>query len=236
MAKTRLLLAESDYDIHAECMEYFQLYDFDIQGTATLKAMHEELSAAHYDVLILDLGLPDGNALSALESIRQQFGLDLGIVVTAVRGELDDRIEGLQSGADSYLVKPVNPREIRAVIKLLLQRVWASTENSCVATSWRLIPAARQLFLPDGACIALTGAQSHLLRCLIQARGQIVSRQGISKSFGKCHQQADGRWLDSMVSRLRQKVADASDLALPISTFRNMGYAFSAPCQIEPTT
>ena len=227
MNEARLLLVEDNEDIRTEWIDYLPLYGFVIQGAGSLESMHMALSTGHFDLLILDLGLPDGDALSAVELLRARFGLALGIIITTARGEIEDRVEGLSCGADSYLVKPVNPRELKATIQQLLKRLHSPSEPSTSPTSWRLVPAACLLFSPDGTRISLTGAESVFIQCLLQANGDTVSRNRIAKALGKQPDSVDGRWLDPMVSRLRHKVNSASQCALPVTTFRNRGFAFA---------
>lgn len=180
------------------------------------------------DVLVLDLGLPDGDGLGAARQVRERQGLKLGIVIVTVRGHVEDRIAGFSVGADAYLVKPVNPRELKAVIDQLFVRL-KSAENKPSGAGWQLDATTLQLRCPKGMGIALTGSEARLLTHLFNMPGEVVSREELCKDLPPGGAADETRRLDTLVSRLRTKVELANGVELPIKTFRNLGYAFTGP-------
>ncbi|MFN9475861.1 response regulator transcription factor, partial [Acidovorax sp.] len=150
MPKIHVLIVEDAPDLRLELVDYLQFKGFHAQGVGSISAMQASLRAALWHVVVLDLGLPDGDGMDAARWVRAHSGQSVGLVMATARGQLDDRIDGLGAGADAYLVKPVEPRELQAVIERLASRL--------SVTGWRIAPGRRQLMAPNGLAVALTGA------------------------------------------------------------------------------
>jgi DNA-binding response OmpR family regulator len=225
MDATRILVIEDAHDLLEETVDYLRFHGFDAHGADSVRAMTARLEREPWHVLVLDLGLPDGDGLAAAREIRARRGLELGIVMTTARGQAEDRIAGVEAGADSYLVKPVNPRELRAVVERLAARV-APARNKGGTPVWQLDTATLTLSCPGGATVALTGAESRLLARLLRTPGEPVARNLLCQSLAPGGAPEDTRRLDSLVSRLRTKVEQETGHVLPVHTFRNLGYAF----------
>lgn len=224
MKPIRILVVEDAADIREELIDYLRFYDFEVQGAENVAALKAQLERETWDLLVLDLGLPDGDGLTMAQQLRAERGLALGIVMVTARGQAEDRIAGLNAGADTYLVKPVNPRELKAVIDRLAARLRA---DRTPAPSWHLDPETLQLNTPAGKAVPLTGAEARLMSCLLAQPGEIIGRDRLYREINPRAHLIDSRSLDSLLSRLRSKVENQTGMALPVQTFRNLGYRFA---------
>ena len=227
--RPRVLVVEDEPDLRAELVDFLQFYGIDAQGVGDIAAMRGQLQQQTWDVLVLDLGLPDGDGLAAARRVRDSFKLALGMVIVTARGHVEDRIAGLTAGADSYLVKPVNPRELKAVIDQILTRLSHTPPEApalAAAACWHLDLRTLQLISPDRRATDLTGTEARLVEYLMKAGGTTVSRDALCRQLAMGLTLDDTRRLDTRISRLRKKVADATGNELPIKTFRTQGYAF----------
>ncbi|MDD3519422.1 MAG: response regulator transcription factor [Chromatiales bacterium] len=226
MNPTRVLVIEDAADIREELVDYLRFQGCDAAGVESVADMRASLEAHTWDVLVLDLGLPDGDGLAVARELRSQRGLQLGIVIVTARGHTEDRIAGLSAGADTYLVKPVNPRELKAVIDQLALRL-RETPPESPPDGWRLDEPTLTLHCPGGMSVSLTGTEARILTRLFESRGQPVSRPELCRYLAPSSPQDDTRRLDTLISRLRSKVERETGVALPLNTFRSVGYAFN---------
>jgi DNA-binding response OmpR family regulator len=229
VSRPRVLIVEDASALRAELVDFLQFYGIDAQGVGDIAGMLDKLQRQAWDVLVLDLGLPDGDGLAAARRVRDAFKLSLGMVIVTARGHVEDRIAGFAAGADSYLVKPVNPRELKAVIDQILTRVSQQpTASPALASAggWHLDLLTLQLISPSKRATGLTGTEARLVEHLIRAEGRTVSRDELCRELAVGLSLEDTRRLDTRMSRLRTKVADSTGAEPPIKTFRNFGYAF----------
>ncbi|HMK91131.1 MAG TPA: response regulator [Methylocystis sp.] len=227
-----ILLVEDD----AEIGELISRYLGDNQiGVTVVKSgaeMDAALSGRPFDLVILDINLPGEDGLSICRRMRANSAQPI-IIVTA-RGEDVDKIIGLELGADDYLAKPFNPRELLARIRSVLRR--SSAAESASATQrrqvyrfagWSLDLASRELVSPQGAKIATTGAEFDLLHALCEHPNRVLTRdQLISLTHGPMAGPFE-RSIDTLVSRLRQKIEQDAKNPKLIQTVRSEGYMFS---------
>ncbi len=219
MPKIHVLVVEDAPDLRLELVDYLQFKGYHAEGVGSIGAMQASLRAAPWHVVVLDLGLPDGDGMDAARWVRAHSGQSVGLVMATARGRLDDRIDGLGAGADAYLVKPVEPRELQAVIERLASRL--------SGTGWRIAPGSRQLLAPNGLAVPLTGAEALVLERLLAVRPHKLTREELNAVLGPGGDPGDTRRLDTLISRLRSKVQAETQLALPVQTFRNQGFAFA---------
>ncbi len=223
---TRVLVIEDTTDLREELVDYLHFRGYTVQGVGSLAAMHALLGSTEpWHVLVLDLGLPDGDGTLAAQQLRQSVGLDVGIVMVTARGQLEDRLLGLHSGADAYLVKPVDLRELCAVIDRLALRVAAQLATPLAAT-WQVLRDQHLLQCPNGCEVPLTGSECLVLAHLLTCRGQVVSRDVLEAMFTAGSSANEMRKFDSLLSRLRSKVLEQAGVELPVRTYRSQGYAF----------
>lgn len=185
------------------------------------------------ELIVLDLMLPEMNGLQITEQIRLKH--DTPIVMLTALSETDDKVVGLRAGADDYLAKPFSTPELIARIEAVTRRAkFASNRPGDVMlrfVGWTLNPLSRELLNPDRVRIVLTSAEFDLLRVLCCHAGTVMSRDKLMRlSQGRQVEPYD-RSVDTLISRIRQKIElepDAPDL---IKTVRNGGYMFAAPVE-----
>lgn len=186
-------------------------------------ALDTALASNDPDILLLDLGLPGEDGLSIARRIRRRHPR-LGIVMITGRGQVRDRLQGFQEGADLYFVKPVDMRELEAAIRSLHRRL---VPPEPVAGGWSLVAHRSALRSPGGAEVPLTHNEHLFLTRLLQQHGEPVERDELMRALGYAPDPQGAHRLETLVSRLRHKVrAKAPEEALPIRARHGCGYAF----------
>jgi DNA-binding response OmpR family regulator len=168
------------------------------------------------DIAILDLMLPDGSGLDAAAQLRQHVPR-AGVIVLTARGAIQDRVQGLNGGADHYLVKPFRLLELAAIIDALLRRLGGG---------WRIAFQQRELIGPDGYRSTLSATEMVLFELLCASPGQVVSRRALIAGLGEDWRNFDERRLDQLISRLRRRWRDGCGQELPLKTEHRKGYSF----------
>lgn len=235
--ETRLLIVDDDADIRALTASFLAQHGFRVDTAADGAAMRQAMANARYDAIVLDIMMPGEDGLSILRSLDRVGGP--AVVMLSVIGTDVDRIVGLELGADDYLAKPVNPRELLARIRSVLRRMRGDRAGPIVAhapstariyhrfAGWRLDAAGRQLFDPDDILVNLSDGEFRLLLALVEHPRRVLSRdQLLDWSRGPDAAPYD-RAIDVQMSRLRRKLARATDDEL-VRTVRNEGYLFTA--------
>jgi two-component system OmpR family response regulator len=225
-----ILLVEDDVEIGELISRYLKSNELNVVCSRDGAAMDAALGESPFDLIILDLNLPGEDGLSICRRLRAERNVPI-IIVTA-RNEDIDKILGLEMGADDYLAKPFNPRELLARIRSVLRRATQpipvdSPRETYRFSGWTVDLAARDLVSPENAKVALTGAEFDLLHALCEHPNRVLSRDQL---IGLTHGPTEGpfeRSIDTLVSRLRQKIeSDAKNPRL-IQTVRSEGYIFS---------
>jgi DNA-binding response OmpR family regulator len=219
MQSTTVLLVEDDADLRAEVKDYLVAEGFKVLEAGSLRATFEILHAQQVQLMVLDASLPDGNALTALPEIRRST--ECPIVMMTAWGQLPQRLQGLQHGADYYLVKPVPLAELCAVLSSLLRR-------SAAKVSWVSNTITRELMAPNGKSIQLTSSEWAFVQLLRQSPGKVIHRQELVLSLGHEPEDYDSRRMDTLLQRLRKKAEQAGLGALPLHTRHGLGYVWEA--------
>jgi len=238
MDAIRLLLIEDDADIRALTEEFLTREGYEILALETGRGLGQHMAAFQPQLVILDIMLPGDDGLTLCRRLRQESTVPI-MMLTAKSADVD-KIVGLELGADDYLTKPFNPRELLARIRALLRRAaTAATPGATLSLSPRKGFAGlvididgRQLETAGGTGVPLTTAEFDLLVCLVQHPRRVLSRdQLLDWTRGRRADPLD-RTIDVTVSRLRSKLAAlAPAAAQAITTVRNGGYLFSAPVE-----
>jgi two-component system OmpR family response regulator len=191
--------------------------------------MRDAMAKVEYDLIVLDLMLPDEDGLVLCRRIRKTS--DVPVIILTARGEAMERIVGLEVGADDYVVKPFEPRELVARIQAILRRVRRETPGTPGQISfgqWRLNMTARHLIAEDGTVVVLSNAEFRLLNAFLAAPGRVLSRDYLmDASMGKSADLYD-RGIDVLISRLRQRLGDDVKVPKLIRTIRGEGYMFDS--------
>jgi two-component system, OmpR family, response regulator len=231
-----LLIVDDDPEIRDLLARYLRRQGFRVDLAADGRAMARQLEAGRFDLVVLDLMLPGEDGLSLCRRLRATSSLPV-IMLTAM-GEETDRIVGLEMGADDYLAKPFNPRELLARIRAVLRRAHgvpppATAEPSAALAfaGWRLDVGRRELRDQDGVLVPLTSGEFDLLLAFAERPQRVLNRDQLLDLTRGRSAQAFDRSIDVQLSRLRRKIeADPKDPQL-IKTVRGGGYMLSAPVE-----
>ncbi|WP_236166258.1 response regulator [Pseudomonas juntendi] len=227
---TTLLVVDDDDEIRELLCDYLADAGYNVLEAADGEQMRAQLARHTVDLVVLDLMLPGEDGLSLCRQLQAKPGL--AVIMLSAKGSTLDRIIGLEVGADDYLAKPFEPRELIARIKAVLrrpQRLETQAQGTAGADAqlfagFRLEHVKRLLTRPDGQTLALPRSDYRVLRELLEANNRVVSRDQLTRSaFGRDHL-PDDRSVDMCVSRLRQHLRRAPDGAAQILTIRNEGY------------
>lgn len=232
-----ILVVDDDQQIRKLLGRYLAEQSFRVSLAADGREADKRLAEGRIDLVVLDLMLPDVSGLDLCRAIRTRSNVPI-IVLTALKEDVD-RIIGLEIGADDYLGKPFNPRELVARIRAVLRRL-SPRDTTAPAPASRVRfagfladPASRQLWDRSGAEIILTGAEFDLLLALLERPGRMLSReQLLDITHGRATAGFD-RSIDVLISRLRRKLGDAGNFQI-IKTLRNGGYQLAA--RVEPAS
>lgn len=228
----QILIVDDDREISTLLAEYLEKNGYRTLTAADGKAMWKILDEARVDLIVLDLNLPGEDGLTLCRNLRTRS--DMPIIMLTARGEPLDRILGLEMGADDYLPKPFEPRELFARIRSVLRRAQALPPNLQTAEAqqmhfagWTMDFTARHLINPSGTVVALSGAEYRLLKVFLDHANRVLSRdQLLNLTQGRDADPFD-RSIDLQISRLRQKLGDDARSPQIIKTVRNEGYVLA---------
>jgi two-component system OmpR family response regulator len=232
----RILVVDDDPEIRKLLARYVESQGFRVLLAASCKELREQLATHHVDLIVLDVMLPDGSGLDACRDLRAQRSNVPIILLTALKEDVD-RIIGLEIGADDYLGKPFNPRELIARVRAVLRRRADALPEPSEAKVYHFEgftadPQMRQVTNPRGKDVDLTGAEFDLLKTFLDRPGRVLSRdQLLDLTRGR---DGDGfdRSIDVLVSRLRRKLGEGASTQL-LKTVRNGGYQLAVKVDVE---
>lgn len=222
----RLLMIEDDQELAAMVATYLGKSGLEVSHRPTATEGLATLAHGGFDAVVLDIMLPDLDGFEVCRRIRAES--DVPILMLTARGEDTDRIVGLEIGADDYLPKPFNPRELLARLKAVLRRQRAGTGSTAVLRFGRLEidRAAREARL-DGAVKSLTSYQFDLLCILAENAGRVMSRDQLMDRLRGHAAEAFDRSIDVHISRIRAAIEDDPKHPQRIVTVRGTGYVFA---------
>jgi len=224
-----ILLIDDDLRLSAMVGDYLRSHGYQVSNAPTLAAGRELLARQACDALVLDLMLPDGDGLDLCKELRATPRTrSLPLLMLSARGEPTDRIVGLEIGADDYLPKPFEPRELLARLRALLRRTGPTANDDDVWRFGRLeIDAGLRQVRLDGKACDLTAYQFDLLCVLAQHPGRVLSRDQIMDSLKGHPLEAFDRSIDVHISRIRAAIEDDPKEPRRILTVRGVGYVFA---------
>ena len=221
---SRILLVDDDNLLTELLTEYLTAEGLDVHSVPDGEAGVEEILSAQYDVVVLDSMMPKMNGLDVLKTVRAQSKIP--IIMLTAKGDDIDRIIGLEMGADDYVPKPCQPRELLARINAILRRTQSQAEgnnspNVIAVSGVTLYPAKRQASIGE-APLELTSTEFNLLEVLMRHAGQVVSKETLSLEALDRKLAKFDRSIDVHIFSIRHKLGDAS----LIQTVRGLGYLF----------
>lgn len=225
-----ILVVDDDGEILSLVAKYLRSNGFRVHTARSGPEMNEALRHGAIDLIVLDVMLPGRNGLDLCRDLRRTSSIP--VIMLTAKGEETDRIIGLEVGADDYLPKPFNPRELLARINAVLRRVRAQDQRSSepgrrafLFGGWRLDTLKRELANPEGIVVDLSTGEYDLLLAFLEAPQRVLTREFLLDAARNRAIDAFDRSIDVQVSRLRRKLGSAEDL---IKTVRGAGYLFAA--------
>jgi DNA-binding response OmpR family regulator len=237
--KLRVFLVEDTDDLREEIVFGLTALGLEVSGFSDAVGLYRALAVRDCDLVVIDVGLPGEDGFSIARHLRGNPAL--GLVFLTARATLDDRLHGLGLGADAYMLKPVDVRELAATLHAVNRRlrshVQATVTTPAVAVEiqqltqsprWTLSPGDWVLRNPQGEELVLSEPERRFLKIMVAASGHVVEREILIASFAQDDDDYDPHRLDALISRLRKRTEQAGLGSLPLQSIRGMGYVFSA--------
>lgn len=226
----RLLLIEDNARLAGLIREGLDRQGFAVDWCETAGGAEHALKIAHYDLVLLDLGLPDGDGLELVRGLRRRRDM-MPILILTARGGLDDRVAGLDAGADDYLVKPFQIPELAARCRALLRRPGASLGTEMAVGNVTLHSAERSVAVANTRVDA-TPREVDLLECLLRRAGHVVAKPALEGAIYSMDAEVTPNALEACMSRLRKRLT-AAGADVHIRTVHGVGYALFAPAVLD---
>jgi two-component system response regulator CpxR len=224
----RVLLIDDDTELCGLLDQFLRREGFEVTAAHDGLSGLEAARAGTADIVVLDIGLPKLDGFGVLRKLRETSRIP--VLMLTARGEDIDRIVGLELGADDYLPKPFNPRELSARLRAILRRMEPREETGSVrleVNGVRLDPSSREVTL-DGQKVELTTVEFDILQTMMQAAGRVLSRDAIMEALYQRKASPFDRAIDVHISHLRRKLETGRTL---IRTVRGVGYQFCRNAQ-----
>jgi len=230
--QTHILVVDDHAEIRELVQRFLTEHGYRVSTAPDGNGMKKVLRDAAIDLIVLDLMMPGEDGLTLCRNLRAES--DIPVIMITAMGEETDRIIGLEMGADDYLAKPFNPRELLARVKAVLRRTHSfqhrtteSLPERLVFEGWTLFPASRELIDPQQVLVPLSTAEFALLMALVTHPGRILNRDQLLDLARGRDSRAFDRAIDTLVSRLRRKLGDAPRNPQIIKTIHGDGYLFA---------
>ncbi|NTV03047.1 MAG: response regulator transcription factor [Chlorobiaceae bacterium] len=232
----RIIIVEDDPDLLENMVKYLRLAGHDVTGTRSAGEFYLHISGETFSLAIIDIGLPDQSGLVLSEYVRNNTGMR--IIILSARSTLADRLNGLKAGADFYMVKPVDSKELSATIDNLFMRLEAErpmvpeefpdtpAESERQTAPWRLDGKGWVLFTPEGEAIMLTSKEFLFINTLAMKDHELLPRKELMRILEYPQTGQAIHALESMISRLRRKI-ESRQCPFPVKTFHGIGYSLS---------
>lgn len=232
MTAPSIVLVEDDPPLRNLTARALREHGYNVRAAGTGAEMWVLLENEPADLLVLDIMLPGTSGIDLLRRLRQDS--QVPVIFISARGAEEDRVVGLELGADDYLAKPFGTRELIARIGAVLRRHAGevlvgkpSSRNELLFDGWTLSPARRELRSPGGAIVDLTGAEFDLLSVFVGHPQRVIGRERLIELSRTRLAESSDRSVDVLVSRLRRKLT-TTERPAPIKTVRGVGYIFAA--------
>jgi len=231
---TRVLVVDDDSDVRWMICKYLEKHDFEVEAAENGAKMRELMKSQTFDLVILDVTMPGEDGLSLARFLRENY--EIGIVMVTAASEVVDRVLGLEMGADDYVTKPFEPRELLARIKSVLRRLAAGARHDPGTLAngndrmpfgrFMLDTASHKLLDESGVEIAITSMEFDLLKAFADNPDRVLTRDQLLNLAHKRDWDPYDRSIDIRITRLRRKIE--SDPAKPevIKTVRGAGYIY----------
>ena len=226
--KSCIVVVEDDTHLREETVLLLSMAGLTAFGAPDGAALDRLMALQAIDLVVLDLGLPGETGLDIAARLRKSHS-HVGIVMLTGRGLVNDRVAGMEGGADAYLVKPADPRELIATVQAVRRRVHQATDEANGPTApWQIVGGGWSI-KHQSATMDLTVLQKRLFECFLAVPiGQPVSREALMRALGYDAFEDDFHRLETLVNRLKQKTREKLGFDLPLQALPKLGYVFNA--------
>lgn len=230
MPRANILVVDDDPDIQKVVKKYLDEDGYAVTSALTAREAHEEMERHNYDIVLLDMILPDGDGLGLITEFRRRSKTP--IIVVSGKTDATDRVVGLEMGADDYLTKPFHMRELSARIKSVLRRTSPEAEPEeqggkiIYFNGWKMDCSKYEVESESGEPISLTSGEFKLLQALLNAPNRVLSREQLFETTRGVDYDSYDRAVDIQIGRLRKKLNDDPGSPRLIKTVRGVGYMF----------
>ncbi|XGA80956.1 response regulator transcription factor [Halomonas sp. CH40] len=228
LCSINVLVVEDEQDLREAIADYLSLDGMQVISAATLEQAEHHMAHFSVDILVLDLGLGEDDGLVWIQQ-RRDILSQCGLIMATARGQQEDRILGVQAGADVYLTKPFVLEELSVLIRNLYQTLSADSASPC----WILLYILSCLNAPNGKHVKLNFSEKRVLEMLEQYAPDVCPRDNLIEALGEDVDTFDPKRLEVMCRRLKQRVKKHTEYELPIETVHAQGYRLIAPILIE---
>jgi len=225
MDSLSIIMIEDDEELAALLSDFLKQYNFNVTNYADPFLGISALNVEKYDLLILDLSLPGLDGLDICKEVREKS--DMPIIISSARSDVEDKIIGLGVGADDYMPKPYEPKELYARIMSVLRRYKKGDRVVEKESAFALNEDARTISF-KGEVLKLTQAEYEVLATLIERRGCVVSRRDLIRLAPSLGEENESRSLDVLISRIRSKINDNSKNPQFLHSIRGIGYRLNS--------
>jgi len=221
----KVLMIEDDLELAEILTEYLEQFDIHVETLDDPFLGVPTLSSKEYDLVILDLTLPGLDGLEVCKDIRKRY--DIPIIISSARHDIDDKVNALEFGADDYMPKPYDPRELQARIKSLLRRKPDGTstqQKSKTKIKDIVYDEEKSLIFLKGEELSLTKAELGILKYMLKKEGGVISRDELIYNVDAISEDSTNKSIDVIVGRIRQKIGDNPKSPTYIHSVRGVGY------------
>jgi len=222
----RVLMVEDDPEITYLLEQYLPRYGIGLFSVASPSVALEKAALERYDLILLDLGLPEMDGLELCRRFKEKHP-QIPIVISTARADVSDKVAAFEIGADDYVAKPYEPRELVARIQALVKRYSRFLPEE-EPPLFRVDRERMQIF-KAGEALELTPAEFEIFALLLEKRQQVVSREYIANSVESLRWESSDRSIDTIVSRIRHKIGDETRPPSMIRAVRGVGYKYIGP-------
>ncbi|MDM5272322.1 response regulator transcription factor [Sulfurovum sp. zt1-1] len=220
---SRILMVEDDVQITELLEEYLAKYGIDVFSVSLPTVALEKLKIEQYDLVLLDLGLPEMDGLELCKHIKADHP-NLPVIISTARADVSDKVVAFDVGADDYIAKPYEPRELVARIQAMIKRYDRFSFN--LNDEEFRVDRVKMQILQEGKVLDLTLAEYEIFSLLLEKKHQVVSREFIINSINAVKWQSSDRSIDVIISRIRQKIGDDTRNPKYIKSIRGVGYKY----------
>ena len=219
----KVLMVEDDLEIIELLEEYLKGYNIDTLSVTLPSVALEKLEIESFDLILLDLGLPQMDGLELCKIIKERYP-QIPIIISTARADVSDKVIAFEIGADDYIAKPYEPRELVARIQALIKRY--QNFNTISKKSLFNIDRVKMVIEQNGKALDLTLAEYEIFTILLEKKHQVVSREFILNSIDSIKWDSSDRSIDVIVSRIRYKIGDTPKEPKFIKSVRGIGYKY----------